>query len=746
MSGYSYIYYKAFKPRQLHFNRQRGYSKHPQYTASSFISLDTETSKIEDDNIGWLYQWCFSYPGSGERLLVYGRRPSELAEALLKVVIVNKLTIREDYTLPIYVHNLAYDYTYIHDYIKLYFRQALGEEVVNDSINMLATGPHKIISWSICGLVFKCSYRLSQKSLDGWCKELNTPHKKLVGEIDYNVIRYQDTPLNRSDWRYMFRDVICLDEAITLQLTKWKDDLKTIPLTMTGYVRRKTRYEYKKDPRNRKLFKDKELNVHLYRLLRAEFSGGLTHGNRFYANRTLVGEGKPGRKPTEVTIDGKKQVIKHIRHGDFVSMYPSEQMTGGAPVSHFWLYHEHEECGYSMKLDKLIELTKKYCILASITLSNVEIRKGVTLPYLQVSKLRAGHIDSLDMVEDNGRLLKMISGHSTIVVNEHDLHWISKQYTFQYMINEVYIAERGPYPTFIKNTILRFFEGKSKYKALEKQLIKDGYDEMSAVVRAVHLDLMINKSLLNGIYGMCSTDPVRVSYDEDELTGEWYVKPMTEEDVEEKLKHFFDNENNFLNYEYGCWTTSLARHKLMSFVELVGYDRFIYADTDSIFYISDDIVESRLKAANDKMMQDNIDNHWYIEHEGKRDYFNQFEDEGEDIRSFRFLHAKCYAYESMEDGELKLHTTIAGVKAKGLKSTRVKELGSIDNLEGGKVFEDCGGTSCTYVAGKPDVINVNGHDTEVASAAIIKHVNKTLTAEINLGADIWYIEKGEEDG
>ena len=31
--------------------------------------------------------------------------------------------------------------------------------------------------------------------------------------------------------------------------------------------------------------------------------------------------------------------------------------------------------------------------------------------------------------------------------------------------------------------------------------------------------------------------------------------------------------------------------------------------------------------------------------EGKKEYFNQFEDEKEDIRSFRFLHAKCYSYE-----------------------------------------------------------------------------------------------------
>lgn len=90
------ISWKDFRPLALHFMRQRGQSKRPVYMASSFIGLDTETSKIEAENIGWLYQWCFSYPkGNGERWLVYGRRPSELAEALIKVISKNGLTLKK---------------------------------------------------------------------------------------------------------------------------------------------------------------------------------------------------------------------------------------------------------------------------------------------------------------------------------------------------------------------------------------------------------------------------------------------------------------------------------------------------------------------------------------------------------------------------------------------------------------------------------------------------------------------------
>lgn len=749
------INWKDFRPLALHFMRQRGQSKRPVYMASSFIGLDTETSKIEAKNIGWLYQWCFSYPkGNGERWLVYGRRPSELAETLIKIISKNGLTLKKGRTIPVYIHNLSYDYTYIKDYIRVYFKQQYSPETVEEQSKLLAIAPHKILSWEICGLVFKCSFRLTGKSLDGWSKELGTHQRKLVGAIDYDEIRYQDSKLNRMDWRYMFGDVKTLDEAVILQLKKWKDSLKTIPLTVTGYVRRETRREYKKDSKNRELFKSKALDLHIYRLLRREFSGGITHGNRYYANKTLRA-GKTEYK----ALDGTYKQITGFKHRDFVSHYPTQEIVGGFPASSFRLYHEHSFRGSIMGLQDLQKLAEKYCILATITISRLEIRKGVTLPYAQASKFRAGRMDSLEMIEDNGRVLKMLNGHTKIVVNEHDLKWLMKQYTFDYLVDEVYIADRGPCPEFLRTTVFNFFRDKSKYKKEEKKLLKDGFSEVDPVVIAKHLDLMISKGLLNGIYGMMATDPIRETWLEAD-TGEWSREPMTEEDLEKKLSDYFENENSFANYELGCWTTSLARNQLMDFVELVGYDHFVYADTDSIFYISDDETEAKLKEANQKLMEINEANHYYIELDDKKEYFNQFEDEKEDIRSFRFLHAKCYSYETMEEvtvkdkktkeekkvKKLQLHATIAGVKQLGRNgNNRVKELGSIDNLEGDKKFYDCGGTSCTYVAGLPDIVQINGHETEVASAAIIKNVDKTLTAEINLGCDMIRFMREEEE-
>lgn len=721
---YKYIKWDQFKPRKLVFSKKQGDFRGPKI-ANSYISLDTETSKIEEENLGWLYQWCFSYPDlGGKRLLVYGRRPSELAEALIKVVSVNQLHMDKK-LLPVYIHNLSFDYFYIKDYIKMYFRASFSKDIVEDTSSMLAVAPKKLLEWKICGLDFKCSYRLSQKSLDEWSTGLNTKHKKLVGSIDYQVTRFQDSKLTRKDWRYMFYDVITLDEAIEAQMAKFKDNTKTVPLTMTGYVRRETRREFRGTDGARAQFEKQALNLDVYSLLRhGEYAGGLTHGNRFLAGKTIRPE-------------------CGIGHGDFVSFYPSEQIEGKAPVGKFYLEYEYSK-SHSMTLKELKALSENKCILACILITNVRLKEGVTLPYLQSSKVKQGAVDKLDLIEDNGRIIDILQGSTILVVNEYDFKWLCKQYKFEYLIQKVYCAKRGPFPEFLRNTVKRFFREKSLYKSEEKELIKQGYSEYDDVVLKKHEDLMISKGLLNGIYGMTSTAPVRDEFIERE-DGLWETRRKKGEEAEEALSKFYSSKNSFMNYELGCWLTSICRSKLMDFVELVGYENFLYADTDSIFYIKAPGVEERLKKKNAQMMEDNKKHGYYIEIDGKREYFNQFEDEKEDIRAFRFLHSKCYAYETMEsDGKLHLHTTIAGVKKVGRgKRTRVQELGSIDELRAGKVFRACGGTGSLYVNGKPDVIEIDGHVTEIASAVIIKNVTKTLSDSMTIGdyGDILDIRK-----
>lgn len=673
---------------------------------SDFISLDTETShnhkSDKKEMIGWIYQWAFTYNGE----IIEGRRPSEIIKCLKQIHETNKL-VQNVKELIIFVHNLSYDWSYLKQWLRQEFKEKGTEEI-------LAIGNHNIICYRIAGFDFRCSYKLTLKSLDSWSKELNTPHRKLVGAVDYDEIRYQDTPLTENDYKYMFNDVVVLDEAVRLQMFLHNDNLFSIPYTTTGYIRRKAR-QYCEIYKGRGQFKKMALTPEQYSLCRMEFAGGITHGNRLLANKT---------------------VRATIRHRDFVSHYPSQQVCSTAPCSPWVLEYDFENDGeyggYTLK--ELISLASSRCILAEIKISNVKLKKGITLPYLQTSKCNNGRIDDIKTIDDNGRIMKL-DGETIIAINEHDLKWLVKQYTFDIQILRVYSAKRGTFPRWLVALVMKLFYGKTEKKNAVKEIKKAGYKEDSIEYLIAKRNEMLAKGGLNGCFGMTATDPVRVSYEELD-DGRWEVDKITTEFVEAKLSEFYSNWSSFMTYQLGVWTTSNARNELLEFVELVGYENFLYADTDSIFYISTPEIEKRIEDQNAKNREICDKEGHYIDFNGKRHYLNQFADEDEDIVAFRFLHAKCYAYEVKTENDIELKTTIAGVKQigreneDGHKVLRTEELGNIDNLKEGFVFKYCGGVQVVHTHAEPTVKEINGHLTEYASSAIIVNVEKTLHTEL----------------
>lgn len=185
-------------------------------------------------------------------------------------------------------------------------------------------------------------------------------------------------------------------------------------------------------------------------------------------------------------------------------------------------------------------------------------------------------------------------------------------------------------------------------------------------------------------------------------------------------------------YQYGTYTTAWARNYLMEMIECCCYDKFLYCDTDSVFYISTPENEQALKEMNDRVRERAIKAGAFV---GDK-VLGVATDEPE-LRAFRGLHAKCYAVEEWDNKkqDYVLKVTIAGIPKKSIKwiggkpveMTNAEELGSIDNLEDGFVFRHCGGTRTVYIEDKPHVANVNGHETEISSAAIIENIEKEIS-------------------
>ena len=658
-----------------------------------WISLDTETAHNHDDEkpIGWIYQWAFKF---GDEI-VTGRRPTELVEALNRLH--ESLQLSSERQVIIFVHNLSYDIQYLKDYLT----KAFGKP------RILAIKPHKFISFELDGFVFKCSFKLSNKSLSRWSSDLGTNHSKIAEEkAYYDELHFQDEVLSQENWDYQIQDVIVLDEAIEKQMETYKDTVLTMPLTSTGYVRRDERRNYKKDRRNRKRFLSTRLYEESYILCRDEFAGGLTHGNRKYAGVTVRPEPAKG---------------EFMRHRDFRSHYPSQQRTRKFPVGNVVKYGEH------LTLEKVNELSKKYCVLCRVTFENAMIRENVVLPIISVSKAYKGRRTTLDIVEDNGRALS-IKGIFTLTLTELDLYWIFEQYHFDaYDIELAYVSAKGFLPEFMQKTVDEYFLGKTKWKKeLAAEKAKGEAADKERLI-FLSLELMKSKNGLNGIYGCTATDPVRVDYKMDG-NGAWTA---TLPETRQALEKFYASENSFNRYQFGIYTTSHARYELLEYARLIENHggTVLYVDTDSIFYLSNNECENALNAENERRSKRALEMGAYIEYNGEQVTYDSFDDEGEDITAFRFLHAKCYAYEC----EGKLHCTIAGVSEwedATHQYGRVDELGSIDELKAGKVFKRCGGTKAKYVEMAPGVLEVDGHKVEAASACIITPTTKTLISEL----------------
>ena len=209
-------------------------------------------------------------------------------------------------------------------------------------------------------------------------------------------------------------------------------------------------------------------------------------------------------------------------------------------------------------------------------------------------------------------------------------------------------------------------------------------------------------------------------------------KKTTKDDNETALNKYYRSYNNFMPYQYAVWTTAHARDALFTMIECVGYDNFLYCDTDSVFYIETPENKERMEKYAQECRQRAIDAGAFV---GDK-FLGEPTDEPK-IRAFRAIHSKCYALDewNKKTGEFELNVVIAGIPKGATKwengepvfKTNAQELGSIDNLVDGFTFKHCGGTRCVYNERPVEIIDINGHITELSSSAVIENIEKEIS-------------------
>lgn len=563
----------------------------------------TRVTNGEVEKCSLMYIWCLGLNG----FCFYGRTWDEFVNTIN--LISDTLELDKDNRLIIYIHNLAYEFQF--------FRYLFDWEKV---FSIEVRKPAYCLTKN--GVEFRCSYILSGYNLAKLGENLQRyPVQKMVGDLDYELIRHSETPLTEKEMKYCENDIRIVMAYIQEQIENCGDITK-IPLTKTGFVRNYCRNacmysgSHKKNTLKylnyRKLMDSLTIEPEEYMQLKRAFQGGFTHASSW----------KSGK------------ILHEVQSFDFTSSYPAVMVAEKFPMSKGELYNIKSVDDFEKQLNT-------YCCLFDIEVSEIESKYLIEHP-ISISRC----FDSKGVINDNGRLVSAEKIRTTCT--ELDFKIIRFFYKWKNLkITNFRRYKKGYLPTDFVRAILKLYSDKTTLKDVEGK----------------EVEYLSSKEMLNSTYGMCVTDICRDNavYDKDDWSTE---KP----DITKAIDKYNKSKRRFLYYPWGVWVTAYARRNL--FTGIVAFkDDYIYSDTDSIKalnaekhmdYINKYNLEitNKLKRALDyhKISYDMIAPETI---QGKKKPLGVWDDDGK-YDTFKTLGAKRY----IVDKGGKISITVSGVNKK----------------------------------------------------------------------------------
>lgn len=583
---------------------------------ASFDIETTSTYLPDGSKFAFMYIWQVCIDGS----TIYGRTWTEFQLFLSRLT--KDLKISMTNRLILYVHNLGFELQFIKD-IVLWAKKD-GHDMI---FSVKSRKP--IYAVSQLGIEFRCSYLLSNYNLANLGAEIvkKYPVKKMVGDLDYSLIRHSKTPLSDKELEYCFNDVRVVTSYIQEKIEN-EGGINSIELTNTGYVRTYCRDycygEFIQDKRLKQkrmfeyhdLMKMLQLNSsHEYGQLKAAFAGGFTHPSPIHCG----------------------EVLSDVGSIDFASSYPGQMVM-----------EPHYPMGKSTHLGKvdlsrLRFLLENYCCLFKLTIYDVYAEFPYDY-YISVSKCNNL---SKDYVAFNGRVVS--ADYLEIMVTEQDFDIIERVYNWSKIeVDDMRVYRRGYLPRPLIMAVLELYQAKTSLKGVE------GKD----------VEYMVSKNMINASYGMMVTDIIR-----DEIImsdGKWSTQDA---DEVSQLKDYNKKFTRFLYYPWGVWVTANARHALWEGIFEFGED-YVYSDTDSIkcLNITDhmDFINKYNLSVRQKLLQMCIHYHIDFNLVNPKSSKGDFKmigvwDKEPGYKKFKTIGAKRYMYIN-PDGSLSL--TTSGVNKK----------------------------------------------------------------------------------
>ena len=406
---------------------------------TSFTDQVTKNDHNEKRSI--MYIWQLAINGR----VIIGRTWNDFLYVMNHIV--ERLELSKYKRILCFIHNLSFEFSYI---CKLF-----------DWLKVFSISKRKpIYALTTNGIEFRCSYLLTNYSLAKLGDQL---HKykvsKMVGDLDYSLIRTPLTPLSDKELQYCINDVLVVSAYIKEQIEAEKY-IYRIPMTCTGYCRRYVRKKclygerystWRKQYRKYKsLMNSLTLTLDEYCQLKRAFQGGFTHSASEYSTFT----------------------VENVDHVDFTSSYPYCLLSEEYPMSSSEVIDVSK-----ISKEELEDYLRRYCCLFDVTFTNLR-PKFKYESYIPAYKC----FNKSLCIVNNGRVH---SGTVSLTITNVDMEIINFAYEFDYMeIANFRIYQKQYLPVELCRSLIELYKKKTELKG-----VKDKEQEY-----------LVAKGLLNSCY------------------------------------------------------------------------------------------------------------------------------------------------------------------------------------------------------------------------------------------------------
>lgn len=527
--------------------------KHPEKQIfTDIITFDIETTSIDKErSVMYIWQMCIN------GRCFYGRLWSEFQNF---VSLLNSYGSR----FYIWIHNLSFEFAFLQSFFD--FDEACK---VHES--------HSVREAEYKNITFRCTYFMTNLSLSRVAEQYKLDFEKLSGEdYDYSKKRYSFTPLTELELKYCQHDVLILWAYLKTFDKSWSK----IPSTATGFTRALYKDNIKKYGDSSKIASiardDVCADIEDFELLQNAFAGGYTHANSRYIGHTL----------------------ENVRSRDKTSFYPSIMARFKFPRKLNRLNSEHIDESFEEYYNKKDEYGEpEYFLIIRVGFTNLRAKSHITTisehkclelsgSYYEAEK-RKKYTEELERCDekrrkeiereiqkpdiDNGRLFSC--KHVLIDITSLDLETIDLFYEYDDKVIIKGLWSKLRYlPVSLLMTMLELYAQKTELKNVEGK--EDIYQSL--------------KALLNSLFGVCVTSPLREKWNYKNY--EFYkLEPPPPEEQSDELRKYARNHG--LLFQWGCYITAVSRNEILKHNFALGDIRVIYNDTDSIKYFYDDFTE-----------------------------------------------------------------------------------------------------------------------------------------------------------